>query len=550
MSLPDARTDAPVRVDAIAWVEWGVAIALTALVLVLHATFLSHAGALWRDEINTLAFAQMPSLAKIGSALPYDSFPLLPTLLLRGWLAAGGGASDASIRLFGFLAGVGGVAAVWRTSRWLRCPVPLFSLALLGLNPIAVRATDSIRPYGVGVALMVLTLGMLWRAVETPTPRRLLASGVLGVLSVQCLYPNAFLLLGGCVAAAIVAAGAGRWKTAGAIVLVGVAAAASLLPYGPSLAAAADWNIINRMPTSVPQLLSVLAEALGNRNGSIAWAWVALGVLCLVVAIREQTRGKGTPPVALFSAAALVVCTVTFLVALKATGLPTQPWYYVPLLMVVAPLLDATSWATSSATSWAATTAPAWRIGRLVLVLALAGAAWTPAWKAMHERQTNVDIVAAAIARAAAPGDLIVLYPWYYGVSFQRYDHGSIPWITLPPLDDLSIHRFDLLKAAMTQPRPFDPVLEGMSSALRSGHRVWLIGELPFLEPGQEPGLLPPAPHEPWGWSSGPYLGTWGQQAAYLLQMNAQRIQRLPPADSVEVSRFEDVQVVVADGWR
>lgn len=542
MSMPDARTDAPVRVDAIAWVEGSVAIALTALVLVLHATFLTHAGALWRDEINTLAFARMPSLEKIWSSLPYDPFPLLPTLLLRGWLAAGGGASDASLRLFGFLAGLGGVAAVWRTSRWLRCPAPLFSLALIGLNPIAVRATDSIRPYGVGVALMVLTLGLLWRAVEIPTPRRLLASGLLGVLSVQCLYPNAFLLFGGCVAATVVAAGAGRWKTAGAVVLVGVAAAASLLPYGPSLAAAADWNIINRMPTSVPQLLSVLGEALGNRNRLIAWAWVALGGLCLVVAIREQARGKGTPPLARFSAAALVACTVTFLVALKATGLPTQSWYYVPLLVVLAPLLDATL--------WAASTAPAWRIGRLVLVLALAGAAWTPAWKAVHERQTNVDIVAAAIARAAAPGDVIVLYPWYYGVSFQRYDHGSIPWFTLPPLDDLSIHRFDLLKVAMTRPRPFDPVLAGISAALQSGHRVWMIGELPFLEPGEEPGLLPPAPHEPWGWSSGPYLGTWGQQAAYLLQMRAQRIQRLPPPDSVAVSRFEDVQVVVAAGWR
>ena len=128
----------------IAWAEWGVAIALTALVVFLHATFLAHAGALWRDEINTLTFARMPSLAKVWNSLQYDPFPLLPTLLLRGWLGAGGAASDANLRVFGLLVGLGGVAAIWLSARWLRSPAPLLTLALFGLNPIALRAGDSI----------------------------------------------------------------------------------------------------------------------------------------------------------------------------------------------------------------------------------------------------------------------------------------------------------------------------------------------------------------------------------------------------------------------
>src|SRR6185503_558066 len=124
---------------------------------------------LWRDEINSLAFAKMPSLAKIYENLRYDSFPLLSTMLLRGWIGAFGSA-DSSLRIYGLLIGALLVGSLWWTSRLLGRGTPLFSLALVGFNPWVVRTVGSIRPYGLGIALIVATLGCVWKAVETSKP--------------------------------------------------------------------------------------------------------------------------------------------------------------------------------------------------------------------------------------------------------------------------------------------------------------------------------------------------------------------------------------------
>ena len=85
--------------------EWAIAIILTLIAVYFHFTFLTHAGALWRDEVNTAEFAGMPSLSSLYSSLQYDGFPLLSTLLVRGWMAAGWGSSDFGLRVFGFLVG-------------------------------------------------------------------------------------------------------------------------------------------------------------------------------------------------------------------------------------------------------------------------------------------------------------------------------------------------------------------------------------------------------------------------------------------------------------
>ena len=45
--------------------------------------------------------------------------------------------------------------------------------------------------------------------------------------------------------------------------------------------------------------------------------------------------------------------------------------------------------------------------------------------------------LAQKIATDAKPSDLIVLAPWQYAISFQRYYHGSTPQITLPSISDL-----------------------------------------------------------------------------------------------------------------
>ena len=80
-----------------------------------------------------------------------------------------------------------------------------------------VRVGDSVRPYGLGWVFMVLTFGAVWRVVQSPRPGRVAWAACVAVLSVQCLYQNAFLLFGIGVSGMCVAARAGRWRAVAAV---------------------------------------------------------------------------------------------------------------------------------------------------------------------------------------------------------------------------------------------------------------------------------------------------------------------------------------------
>ena len=94
-----------------------------------------------------------------------------------------------------------------------------------------------------------------------------------------------------------------------------------------------------------------------------------------------------------------------------------------------------------------------------------------PAPTAARTRMTNVDLVAERIAAEAAPGDLVIVTPWYMGISYLRHARGSTPWMTAPDLPDHRIHRFDLLKDSKVD---FDAIQQ----TLRSGGRVWVAGRI------------------------------------------------------------------------
>src|SRR2546427_131604 len=105
-------------------------------------------------------------------------------------------------------------------------------------------------------------------------------------------------------------------------------------------------------------------------------------------------------------------------------------------------------------------------------------------------RQTNVDLIAQYVHTAAQPGDLILVNPWYVGITFNRYYRGPVPWMTLPPMEDLTVHRYDLLKLRMTSAEPLAPLYGAIQGALESRHRVWLVGGLLF-PPAGPPGCRP-----------------------------------------------------------
>ena len=85
----------------------------------------------------------------------------------------------------------------------------------------------------------------------------------------------------------------------------------------------------------------------------------------------------------------------------------------------------------------------------------------------------------------------MIVHPWYCGVTFKRYYKAAAPWTTLPPLEDYTLQRVDLLKAKMQTKDPIAPVIDRITSTLQSGNRVWLVGSIPFTRraaSGNSPG--------------------------------------------------------------
>src|SRR5262245_27084322 len=93
--------------------EWSVAIAVSLLAVWLHVAYLTHAGALWRDEAGGVQLATLSDFGETWRMLAHDSFPILFPALVRTWSALGLGASDFHLRLLGFVIGLGVLGALW-----------------------------------------------------------------------------------------------------------------------------------------------------------------------------------------------------------------------------------------------------------------------------------------------------------------------------------------------------------------------------------------------------------------------------------------------------
>lgn len=515
--------------------------------------------------------------------------------------------SDDALRVFGFVVGIALAAALWVSARAAGGTLPLLSLALLAGNAPFVVFGDSLRGYGLGSLCVVLGFAALARLLRRPGPWAATAAMLALIGAVQCLLGNAALVGALCAAAAVAALAErrrGGRRVAWVAVNVGLAAALSLLPYVPSLGAARAWNEVVVYHPDLGQMVRMLGATLAP--ASAAWAVVAgLAVAGTVWMLASRRRaGDGLPAgapglagrpgsgeaalaarelasagrggaipgapaigelasagrggampgapaapgvtagVRLFAVLALVLGVAAQLLFQLFLGYTPRAWYYLPLLALIACAVEPLAAELCRP--------PLARLARIVLALALAAALLPSELPRLRMRMTNADLIARQLAGAAVADDLVLVSPWYYGVSFNRYYGGPASWMTLPDLPDHQIHRYDLLKARLASSRPIDDVLEAVRRTLRGGHRVWLVGMLRFPRPGEAPPVLPPAPAGPEGWNDVPYVESWSLQLGATLRAHAGALERVPvPVPSGDpVSPLENMTLAVAAGWR
>src|SRR6478752_6913247 len=149
--------------------NWITAALVTLCAVFLHALFLLNAGGLWRDEIELVNLSLLPSFSEVWQNQPHDSCPIFMHIVVRAWSAAGFGNTDPGLRVLGLYVGLFLLLAFWLASWTMRKGAPLLAVTLAGLNVTVVRAGDSLRGYGLGSALAVLTLALVWRLACRPS---------------------------------------------------------------------------------------------------------------------------------------------------------------------------------------------------------------------------------------------------------------------------------------------------------------------------------------------------------------------------------------------
>jgi hypothetical protein len=542
---------------ALARWEFATAILLTLLLFAAHVVFFLHAGPLWRDEISSLALATKPTFTEFWRSLPFDPFPASYFLLLRLWHAIGLSGSDLGLRALGLLVGVSLIGALWMSSHLIDKSPPLWPLTLFALNPLTLEGGDSLRPYGFGLIWIILVFALLWRITFGEFGKwTVLCAFVAGLLSVQSLFTNAFVLFAIGVAAIVILSQHKSWRAIALIIGIGLATASSLLPYLPTIQATHNWAQIIANKNDVAGVIAVGHDAIADGGAIAKWAWLVLAgalLLLLLLAFRDRQAVIVHPGESVlwridlkrervvFAGATLLVAaaaTVGFLCAVRYLVFPR---YFLPGIAVAA-LCVHVFWS-------ALPNRFAIRMVSLCLALFVAVTSLRPFYERANMRMTNCDTITAMLERRVSRDDLIVVTSFLYGVSFQRYYHGEAEWLAVPPVRDFSLHRWDLLKQAMAQPDPVPGILSRAETALRTGHTVFLVGKL-GPPPAERPEELPPAPQSEFGWQMEPYLAQWKSELTYWLEHHALHGNNLTIEENQPVNPLELLGLFEVSGWR
>jgi hypothetical protein len=518
------------------------AVVATAVLLGLHMLVWISFGPLWRDEISSLTLATKSSWQELWATLVFDPFPAVFFVLLRGWHAIVGN-SDLALRALGCTIGFGGVAAFWVAARLTGRASPLIALALLGFSPTLLTWGDSLRPYGVGVAAIVVTFACFWRLAERPSFARLNAATAAAVFSVQSLFTNSVLVFA-CAAGAIwIALRHRAWRNAGAILLVGAVAAASLIPYVPTVLATQKWAGIRKGHFTVAQYFEVLRDALGGWSAISFWLWVLILVAAMVAAVWLQfsSADERCVELALYSAVTGVLALICTMAFFRALSWPTNVWYYLPMLALGAVAADCVIDTVTSTP-----------IGRVVKVAGavLCVCVLVPGlWERLQTRASNVDVIAHMIEERAQTGDIVVIGQFTDAITFRRYFHGAADSISIPPMQDLTLHRWDELLREMRTPNALEPALAKIDDTLRQGHQVWLVTSVGLRPSPMRPPPVPPytdAAPRPVGF----FLTGWYRQVTAELQRHSRKVAKVPVRIAQPISPYENNGLLVFSGWQ
>jgi hypothetical protein len=327
-----------------------------------------------------------------------------------------------------------------------------------------------------------------------------------------------------------------------------------------------EWTFMVTYPADFPWLWQRAGEVMGSPRPILIWVWTvlfmsALGLTAALALVRFGRRDADAlakksrpeiPSAAVFGAVALVVGVAGYASFLNVLNYYTQPWYYITLAAFAASAMEAVFGAWSTERSFPVLPLTL-KSGRLAVVFVLLAIAAGPSWAELRARHTNLDLVGRKLQMLTNEADLILVPRWECAITLCRYYHGTAAVLTLPPIDDHRFHRYDLVLRQMMTRDAIQPGLTRLEETLRSGHRVFLVGNLPFPEANVLIPTLPPLYRDGDGdWHGAPYNTVWAGQAGQLLRAHAISANKLsvPVPGEASVQDFEHLELGVLEGWR
>lgn len=523
------------------------ALILTAGAVALQLRFFQHAGPLWRDEANSANLAALGSWEEILRNAHYDSFPLLWNLCL--WvLAQAGWTADSQLRTFGLVAAWVQLGAFWWAARMVGLVAPTMALALYACSAPTVVHGTMFRGYGLGAAAFVLATGMLVRFVQLPSTGRAVFLTVANIAAVQSNFANGVLLAATHVAAALVV-----WRDPRKQERIWVLLAGALALAAASLGFCWAWiryafavGSAEQRPVQLGSVAAVWWQSLGAQSVPTLLAlWIA-AMTATAASLWRYARGSRTlSPRSVLVLGAPIAVGAFLVYFWQVARLPSQEWHYLSLNALLALAGDV------ACRDWLRRHGQSVKTVALTAVTALGLFSIWQSWPLVAVRMSNVDLVASVLHEQARASDLVVVAPWYCGVSFQRYYRAAAPWITLPNLPDHRFHYHLHIRRKMTRgDEGIADERRRIVGTLQAGGRVWLVGDLSAPPPGKPAPSIPPGPHPVTQWRAGPYLEAWEMQIAALLRDHAIEIWGIELPHTVRINPWEHLRLTLIQGWR
>jgi hypothetical protein len=510
-------------------IELWVALSLFLSIVFLHIVLAFSFGALWRDEANSVQLASLPLFSGIQTALTFDSFPIVGPVFFHLWSLFS--ASDFSFRILGLAIGLCIISAFWWNAHIVGFGLPFFGLLLFGLNPTTIRFSDSIRPHGLGVFLILLTYGLIWKVANNPKSWKTTTMAIIAaVLSVQILYSNIFLLFAICTAGIVVNLLHNNKERIWTIFSIGAIAFLSLLPYIFSIKPVLMWSSAIKSQDYVGSFWLGMMSALKAPGQFMVWVWLVLFLVGIfmfyfMVLLKKRITNKQIDTY-VFSIIILMLGIMSFSLFFSILSWPLRVWYYLPLMAIIALCLDSIF--------GIIITKDKIKIIRIIFISFASVIIFLSIWPVAKMRATNIDAAALYLESNAGNNDLIVIYPWFLGVSFHRYYSGTTPWITMPHLQDNSMHRYDLFMNELAKENKYESVLNAMDSTQIYGNRIWLIE-------------LPDQTQSCYDWRNPINFCAYPPEFIKYIQNRSLTIKRIDLGITKQVSQLENINLLVID---